>query len=50
MTTIKETKKIDSVSFFRAVKEKMAKMMEGMSLAEKKKFMHQIREGKIKIM
>lgn len=49
MTTTKEAKTFDSVSFFRAIKEKMAKMMEGMSLAEKKKFMQEIREGKIKV-
>jgi hypothetical protein len=49
MTTNKEVKTFDSVSFFRAVKEKMAKKMEGMSLAEKKKFMQEIREGKIKV-
>ncbi len=44
----KEVKTFDSVVFFRAIKEKMAKMMEGMTLAEKKNFMLQIREGKIK--
>lgn len=49
MTTTKDIKIFDSVSFFRAIKEKMAKMMEGMSLAEKKKFMQEIREGKIKV-
>ncbi len=47
--TNKEIKTFDSVSFFRAVKEKMAKMMEGMTLAQKKAFMQQIREGKIKV-
>ncbi len=47
--TTKEIKTFDSVSFFRAVKEKMAKMMEGMTLAQKKEFMRQIREGKIKV-
>lgn len=45
----KEVKTFDSVAFFRAVKEKMAKMMEGMTLAQKKEFMQQIREGKIKV-
>ena len=45
----KEVKTFDSVAFFRAIKEKMAKMMEGMTLAQKKEFMRQIREGKIKI-
>lgn len=47
--TTKEIKTFDSVSFFRAVKEKMAKMMEGMTLTQKKDFMRQIREGKIKV-
>lgn len=45
----KEVKTFDSVAFFRAIKEKMAKMMEGMTLAQKKEFMQQIREGKIKV-
>jgi hypothetical protein len=45
----KEVKTFDSVTFFRAIKEKMAKMMEGMTLAQKKEFMRQIREGKIKV-
>ena len=45
----KEVKTFDSVAFFRAIKEKMAKMMEGMTLVQKKEFMRQIREGKIKV-
>ena len=45
----KEIETFDSVAFFRAIKEKMAKMMEGMTLAQKKEFMRQIREGKIKV-
>lgn len=45
----KEIKSFDSVAFFRDIKEKMAKMMEGMTLAQKKEFMRQIREGKIKV-
>ena len=45
----KEVKTFDSVAFFREIKEKMAKMMEGMTLAQKKEFMRQIREGKIKV-
>jgi hypothetical protein len=49
MTASKDIKTFDSVTFFSAIKEKMAAMMEGMSLAEKKKFMKQIREGKIKV-
>lgn len=34
--------------FTNKVQEKMAKMMEGMTLAEKKEFMQKIRDGKIK--
>ncbi len=45
----KKLKTFDSVIFFRAIKEKMATMMEGMTLAQKKEFMKQIREGKIKV-
>ncbi|MDX2048720.1 MAG: hypothetical protein SFU87_18175 [Chitinophagaceae bacterium] len=45
----KQVKTFDSVAYFRAIKEKMAKMMEGMTLAQKKEFMKQIREGKIKV-
>lgn len=42
-------KEFDSVTFFRAIKEKMAKKMEGMTLLQKREFMRQVREGKIKI-
>lgn len=45
----KETKVFDSVAFFRAIKEKLAKKMEGMNVVQKREFMKQIREGKIKI-
>lgn len=45
----KETKTFDSVAFFRSVKEKLAKQMEGMTLAPKKDLMQHIRENKIKI-
>ena len=45
----KETKKFDSVAFFRSVKEKLAKQMEGMTLAQKKDLVQHIRENKIKI-
>lgn len=45
----KERKEFDSVAFFREIKEKLAKRMEGMNLIQKKEFMRQIREGKIKI-
>ncbi len=44
----KETKTFDTVAFFRTIKEKLAKRMEGMTLAQKKEFMKQVREGKIK--
>ena len=44
----KETKTFDSVTFFRS-KEKLAKRMEGMTLPQKKEFMQQVRDGKIKI-
>ncbi len=45
----KETKTFDTVAFFRTIKEKLAKRMEGMTLAQKKEFMKQVREGKIKL-
>lgn len=45
----KETETFDSVAFFRAIKKKLAEKMEGMTLVQKKEFMRQIREGKIKI-
>lgn len=45
----KQTKTFDSVAFFRDIKEKLAKKMEGMTLIQKKEFMRQIREGKIKV-
>lgn len=46
--TNKAAKTFDSVYFFTTVKEKMAKMMEGMTLAQKKDFMQKIRQGKVK--
>ncbi len=49
MSKTKTEKKFDTVAFFRAVKEKLAAKMEGMTLSEKKMFMQQVREGKIKI-
>jgi len=45
----KELKTFDSVRFFRCVKEKMANMMTGMKLVQKKEFMRKIREGEIKV-
>lgn len=43
----KEIKSFDSVTYFRAIKEKLAKKMEGMNLNQKKEFMRKIREGEI---
>lgn len=43
----KETKKFDSVAFFREIKEKLAKKMAGMNLLQKREFMQKVREGKI---
>ena len=45
----KTEKTFDTVAFFRAIKEKLAAKMEGMSLPERKAFMQQVRDGKIKI-
>lgn len=45
----KDQKTFDSVSFFRAIKEKLAKKMEGMTLIQKREFMQQVRDGKIKV-
>ncbi len=45
----KEVKTFDTVAFFRAIKEKLAKKMEGMTLLQKKEFMQKVREGKIKV-
>ena len=42
-------KEFDTVSFFRAVKEKMAKATEGMSLQEERNYWKLIREGKVKL-
>jgi len=45
----KQKKTFDSVSFFRAIKEKLAAKMAGMTLEQQQDFMRQVREGKIKI-
>ncbi len=45
----KEKREFDSVTFFRAIKEKLAKKMEGMTLVQKREFMREVRERKIKI-
>lgn len=42
-------KKFDSLKFFKTIKEKLAERMVNMSLEEQKKFLHEVREGKIKI-
>ncbi|MEX2589558.1 MAG: hypothetical protein WD334_05080 [Chitinophagales bacterium] len=39
----------DTVAFFRAIKEKLAKKMKGMTLVQKQEFMQKVREGKIKL-
>jgi len=43
-------REFDAVAFFRAIKEKMAKATEGMSLQEKRDYWKLIREGKVKLM
>ena len=45
----KEGKTFDSVAFFRSIKEKLSRKMQGMNLSEKKEYLRQIREGKIRI-
>ena len=45
----KTEKTFDTVAFFRAIKEKLAARMAGMTLKEQKEFMQQVREGKIKL-
>lgn len=45
----KTKKSFDSVVFFRAIKEKLAAKMTGMTLQQQKDFMRKVREGKIKI-
>jgi hypothetical protein len=45
----KKEKTFDTVEFFRAIKEKLAAKMTGMTLEQKKDFMQKIIKGKIKI-
>ena len=45
----KSEKSFDTVAFFRAIKEKLAMKMAGMTLEEQKEFLKKIREGKIKL-
>jgi len=45
----KKKKSFDTVAYFRAIKEKLAKKMVGMTLKQQKEFMQQVREGKIEL-
>jgi len=45
----KKKKSFDTVAYFRAIKEKLAKKMAGMTLKQQKEFMQQIREGNIEL-
>ena len=45
----KKEKSFDAVAFFRAIKEKLASQMAGMTLEQQRDFMRKVREGKIKI-
>lgn len=45
----KTEKSFDTVAFFRAIKEKLAEKMQGMTLEQQKEFMKMVREGKVKI-
>jgi hypothetical protein len=45
----KEKKEFDTVAFFRDIKERMAKATKGMTLAQKKIYWQQMREGKIEL-
>jgi hypothetical protein len=46
---MKTEKTFDTVAFFRAIKEKLAAKMVGMTLEQQKDFLKQVRDGKIKI-
>jgi hypothetical protein len=45
----KKEKAFNTVTFFRSVKEKMAKATEGMTLQEEREYWRLLREGKIKL-
>ncbi|MBC8487654.1 MAG: hypothetical protein H8D45_16615 [Bacteroidetes bacterium] len=45
----KKEKSFDTVAFFRAIKEKLAAKMTGMTLEQQRDFMRQVRDGEIKI-
>ena len=47
--TTKTEKSFDTLAFFRAIKEKLAEKMQGMTLEQQKEFMKMVREGKVKI-
>jgi len=49
ITTAKKEKEFDTVTFFRNVKEKMAKATEGMNLQEKRHYWKLMRDGIIKL-
>jgi len=42
-------KKFDTVKFFRSIKEKLAARMANMTFEERREFLKQVKEGKIKI-
>ncbi|MGI8892350.1 MAG: hypothetical protein ACR2GN_02705 [Bacteroidia bacterium] len=45
----KEKKSFDTVAFFRAIKEKLASKMAGMTLEQQKEFLEKVRKGEIKL-
>jgi len=45
----KTENKLDTVQFFRSIKEKLAKRMTGMTLEEQHEFLKRVREGKEKL-
>jgi hypothetical protein len=49
MKDVKKEKGFDAVTFFRSVKEKMAKATDGMTLHEEREYWKLMREGKIKL-
>ena len=46
---VKTEKDFDAVTFFRSVKEKMAKATEGMTLQEERNYWNLMREGKLTV-
>jgi len=48
-TAVKKEKDFDTVTFFRAVKEKMARATERMTLEEKRNYWKLMSEGKIQL-